>query len=128
MCSVGSEVLDKIKDIAVKLSGAYKQCKRCTGSPTLKKGQRGYPEFDTSSGVPYPNVQPESSSSTLAWDFTRTGNHQANRVDSGFARPRRSANVSTQSAEVSVKNKDEPGEWMSRFRQSGKKKLRWVYS
>ncbi|XP_074357767.1 protein Brevis radix-like 1 isoform X2 [Apium graveolens] len=30
-----------------------------------------------------------------------------------FARPRRSTNVSTQSVEVSVKNEDEPGEWMA---------------
>ncbi|KAK1379041.1 BREVIS RADIX transcription factor [Heracleum sosnowskyi] len=104
----------QIKDIAVKFSGAYKQCKPCTGSPTFKKGQRGYPEFDTSSeGVPYPSVQPESSSSTPAWDFTRTGNHQASRNDSRFARPGGSASVSTQSAKVSVKDEDEPGEWMA---------------
>lgn len=104
----------QIKDIAVKFSGAYKQCKPCTGSPTFKKGQRGYPEFDTNSeGVPYPSVQPESSSSTPAWDFTRTGNHQAIRADSRFARPGGSATVSTQSAGVSIKNEDEPGEWMA---------------
>lgn len=58
-------------------------------------------------------MQPESSSSTPAWDFKRTGNHQASRADSRFARSGGSASASTKSAEVPAKNEDEPGEWMA---------------
>ncbi|KAA8521257.1 hypothetical protein F0562_011906 [Nyssa sinensis] len=64
----------QIKDMASKFSGAYKQCKPCTGSSSYKKGQQPFRDFDTiSEGVPY--MQPGSSSSTPAWDFTTSGHH-----------------------------------------------------
>ncbi|CAH9080666.1 unnamed protein product [Cuscuta epithymum] len=62
----------QIKDIALKVSGAYK-CKSST--PTYTKGghYRPYPDLDTiSEGVPHP-FHPSSSSSTPAWDYTKTG-------------------------------------------------------
>lgn len=59
--------------MAVKFSGAYKQCKPCTGSPSYKHGHGTYhPDIDTvSEGVPYPYIG--SSASTPAWDFTGGG-------------------------------------------------------
>nr|AAP45183.2 major intrinsic protein, putative [Solanum bulbocastanum] len=75
----------QIKDIALKVSGAYK-CKSSTPAGTYRKGHRPYPDFDTiSEGVPYP-FQPASSSSTPAWDFTSAGNLRTPRPDSRFAR------------------------------------------
>ncbi|KAL3330792.1 hypothetical protein AABB24_034558 [Solanum stoloniferum] len=75
----------QIKDIALKVSGAYK-CKSSTPTGTYRKGHRPYPDFDTiSEGVPYP-FQPASSSSTPAWDFTSAGNLRTPRPDSRFAR------------------------------------------
>lgn len=60
--------------MALKVSGGHKG----------KSGLRSYPDFDTiSEGVPYPDVQPGSSSSTPAWDYTRTG-HRATRFSSAF--------------------------------------------
>ncbi|KAK4338629.1 hypothetical protein RND71_043116 [Anisodus tanguticus] len=75
----------QIKDIALKVSGAYK-CKSSTPTSTYRKGHRPYPDFDTiSEGVPYP-YQPASSSSTPAWDFTSAGNLRTPRPDPRFAR------------------------------------------
>ncbi|CAK9153299.1 unnamed protein product [Ilex paraguariensis] len=110
-----------IKDVALKFSGAYKQCKPCTGSSSYKKGQQPYPEFDTmSEGVPYPYLQPGSSSSTPAWDFTRSGHHPASGSDSRFAgafggdrTPGGLESISAQSGEVVVEDEDEPKEWMA---------------
>lgn len=68
----------QIKDIALKVTGAY----RCKSSsiPTnnYKKGHGPYPypDFDAiSKGVLY-NYQTGSSNSTPAWDFTSTGHFQ----------------------------------------------------
>ncbi|KAL2544302.1 Protein BREVIS RADIX [Forsythia ovata] len=108
----------QIKDMALKVSGAYKQCKPGPGDGSYKKGHRPYPEFDTiSEGVPYPRVQPGSSTSTPAWDFTSTGNHAA-RPDSRFNVAFNSDGTpgrleSTQSGVVLVQDEDEPKEWMA---------------
>ncbi|XP_021808655.1 protein BREVIS RADIX isoform X1 [Prunus avium] len=107
----------QIKDMALKFSGAYKQCKPCTGSSNYKKGTpRPYPDFDTASeGIPYPYIA--SSSSTPAWDFT--SNHQLGaRSDSRFTRgygggDRTPGGASyAQSCDV-VLDEDEPKEWMA---------------
>lgn len=103
--------------MALKFSGAYKQCKPCTGSSNYKKGTpRPYPDFDTASeGIPYPYAA--SSSSTPAWDFT--SNHQLGaRSDSRFTRAygggdRTPGGASyAQSCDV-VLDEDEPKEWMA---------------
>lgn len=74
-----------MKDIAVKVSGAYK-CKSSIPTGTCRKGQRPNPEFDalTSEGIPFP-YQPGSSGSTPAWDFTNAGHFRTPRTDSRFA-------------------------------------------
>lgn len=108
----------QIKDMALKVSGAYKQCKPCTGSSSLRKGQRPYPDFDTASeGVPYPYVGGASSSSTPAWDFT--SHHPSARPDSRFSgllsgdQTPRGVSVSAQSCDVVLEDEDEPKEWMA---------------
>ncbi|KAF7809430.1 protein BREVIS RADIX [Senna tora] len=108
----------QIKDMALKFSGAYKQCKPCTGSGSYKKGQRPYPDFDNiSEGVPYPYMGGASSNSTPAWDFT-TSNYPSGRSDPRFAGPfggdrtprgHESASV----CDVVLENQEEPKEWMA---------------
>ncbi|KAM7252170.1 hypothetical protein ACFE04_024053 [Oxalis oulophora] len=101
----------QIKDMALKVSGAYKQCKPCTSPSTYKKGQRPYPDFDTASeGVPYPYMG-GSSSSTPAWDFTSSGHHHPTARDSRFTPGRMS--FSAQSCDVVLEDEDEPKEWMA---------------
>ncbi|XP_010518938.1 PREDICTED: protein BREVIS RADIX [Tarenaya hassleriana] len=105
----------QIKDMALKFSGAYKQCKPCTGSSGLKKGPRPYPDFDTASeGVPYP-YPGGSSTSTPAWDFTSSTHHPAGRPESRFTAvyggDRES--ISAQSCDVVVEDDHEPKEWMA---------------
>ena len=110
----------QIKDMALKMSGAYRQSKPCTGSSTYKKGQRHFPDFDTiSEGVPYPYLQPGSSSSTPAWDFTTTV-HLIGGSDSRFTKafagdraPGGLESISAQSGEVMLENDNEPMEWMA---------------
>nr|XP_009796681.1 PREDICTED: protein Brevis radix-like 1 [Nicotiana sylvestris]XP_009796682.1 PREDICTED: protein Brevis radix-like 1 [Nicotiana sylvestris] len=98
----------QIKDIALKVSGAYK-CKS-TIPTSYRKGHRPYPDFDTiSEGVPYP-YQPASSSSTPAWDFTSAGNLRTPRPDPRFARGFSGVESISQSGDVVVEN-DEQIEW-----------------
>ncbi|KAK3009401.1 hypothetical protein RJ639_013149 [Escallonia herrerae] len=105
----------QIKDMALKFSGA---CKPCSSSPSYKKGHRPFPDFDTiSEGVPYPYIQPGSSSSTPAWDFTRPGHHPTSGYNSRFSGALRGPggleSVSAQSGEVVLEDEDEPKEWMA---------------
>lgn len=109
----------QIKDMALKFSGAYKQCKPCTGSSSYKKGQRPYPDFDTASeGGPYPYMGGASSSSTPAWDFTSSSHHPG-RSDTRFTgfmggdRTPGGVSVSAQSCDVVLEDEDEPKEWMA---------------
>ncbi|KAI3453880.1 hypothetical protein Pfo_010543 [Paulownia fortunei] len=108
----------QIKDMALKVSGASKSKPGQTGG-NFKIAQRSYPEFDTiSEGVPYPCMQPGSSSSTPAWDFTRTG-HRAARPDSRFTafggdqNPGGRESISSQFGDVMLEDEDEPKEWMA---------------
>ncbi|KAF5460406.1 hypothetical protein F2P56_020277 [Juglans regia] len=109
----------QIKDMALKFSGAYRQCKPCTGSSSYKKGgHRPYPDFDTiSEGVPYPYLGGASASSTPAWDFT--SHHPTTRSDSRFSgvlrgdQTPRGVSVSAQSCDVVFEDEDEPKEWMA---------------
>ncbi|XVE65402.1 hypothetical protein DITRI_Ditri07aG0177700 [Diplodiscus trichospermus] len=106
----------QIKDMALKFSGAYKQCKPCTGSSSYKKGHRPYPDFDAASeGVPYPYIG--SSSSTPAWDFT-SASHHPGRSDSRFTgvfsgdrTPGGRESISAQ--DLVLEDEDEPKEWMA---------------
>ncbi|KAF4359404.1 hypothetical protein CsatB_003502 [Cannabis sativa] len=111
----------QIKDMALKVSGAYKQCKPCTGgtSSNYRKGQRPYPDFDAASeGVPYPYAGGASSSSTPAWDFT-SSHHPGGRSDSRFTglmsgdQTPRGVSVSAQSCDVVLEDEEEPKEWMA---------------
>ncbi|KAF7139227.1 hypothetical protein RHSIM_Rhsim07G0138400 [Rhododendron simsii] len=97
----------QIKDMALKMSGS------CKGSSSYKRGQRPFPEFDTiSEGVPYPSyMQPGSSSSTPAWDFTRTG-HRPSGSDSRFTRAF-GGDRTPGGGEVVLDDEDEPKEWMA---------------
>ena len=100
--------------MAVKFSGAYKQCKPCTGSGSIKKGHRPYPDFDTiSEGVTYPYIGGASTSSTPAWDFI-SSNHPG-RSDPRFAGPwtPRGRESAAQSTDVVLQDEDEPKEWMA---------------
>jgi hypothetical protein len=107
--------------MALKMSGAYKQCKPCTGPSSYKKGQRPYPDFDAASeGVPYPYFGGGSSSSTPAWDFTTPSHHRGARAESRFTSlyggdrtPGRAESISAQSCDVVLENDDEPKEWMA---------------
>ncbi|CAI9772284.1 unnamed protein product [Fraxinus pennsylvanica] len=107
---------NQIKDLAVKVSGSSKQSK---GESSYKRGQRSYPDFDISEG-PYPSyMQPGSTSSTPAWDFTSTA-HRASRPDSRSSRaftgdqtPDARESISTKYGEVVLENDDEPKEWMA---------------
>ncbi|KAE8100366.1 hypothetical protein FH972_018273 [Carpinus fangiana] len=114
----------QIKDMALKFSlkfsGAYRQCKPCTGSSSYKKGQRPYPDFDAiSEGVPYPYLGGASSSSTPAWDFTSGSHHPAARSDSRFTgvligeQTPGGASVSAQSCDVVLEDEEEAKEWMA---------------
>lgn len=80
--SLGSQ----LKDMALKVTGAYKQSKPDTGSSSSsnKKEQIPYPDFETiSEGVPYPYVGGSSSSSTPAFDIT-SSNFPGGRPDQRF--------------------------------------------
>ncbi|OIW10718.1 hypothetical protein TanjilG_16090 [Lupinus angustifolius] len=101
--------------MALKFSGAYKQCKPCTGSSsTYKKGQRPYPDFDTiSEGVPYPYIGGASSSSTPAWDFT-SSNHPGGKYIGGFSGDRkRDSAASLSVCDVVLEDEGEAKEWMA---------------
>ena len=105
--------------MALKFSGAYRQCKPCTGSSSYKKGQRPYPDFDTASeGVPYPYIGGTRASSTPAWDFPPINRHPHTRSDSRFKAAYRGDQTpggdSTISAcDVVLEDEDEPKEWMA---------------
>jgi hypothetical protein len=108
----------QIKDMALKFSGAYRQCKPCTGSSSYKKGQRPYPDFDAiSEGVPYPYLGGASSSSTPAWDFTSSSHHHpTSRSDSRFTgvfRGDQTPGGTSVSCDVVLEDEDEPKEWMA---------------
>ncbi|XP_039069336.1 protein BREVIS RADIX-like [Hibiscus syriacus] len=104
----------QIKDMALKFSGAYKQCKPCTGSSTFKKGTRPYPDFDAASeGVPYPYMG-GSSSSTPAWDFTSASHHHPGRFTGVFTGDTTPAYRESFSAkDLVLEDEDEPKEWMA---------------
>ncbi|GKV10592.1 hypothetical protein SLEP1_g21934 [Rubroshorea leprosula] len=108
----------QIKDVALKVSGAYKQCKPCTGTSSCKKEHRPYPDSDAASGgVPYPYIA-GSSSSTPAWDFTSAGHRAGARSDSRFTGTfggdRTTGGMESISAQdVVLEDEDEPKEWMA---------------
>ncbi|CAN0887873.1 Protein BREVIS RADIX [Linum grandiflorum] len=89
----------QIKDMALKISGTYKQCNKPSGSSSnFRTGHRPYPDFDTASeGVPYPYFGAASSSSTPAWDF-HGGGRRGGAEDS---------------RDVVIEDEDGPKEWMA---------------
>ncbi|XP_077234822.1 protein Brevis radix-like 1 [Tasmannia lanceolata] len=108
----------QIKDIALKFSGAYRQCKPCTGSSNSRKGQRSYPDFDTvSEGAQYPYLRAGSTNSTPGWDFTSinqdnpplSSHSRFNGISDGNPT---SAGLEPSSDVVFVDD-DEPKEWMA---------------
>ena len=116
MCVFWVTCVMQIKDMAIKFSGAYKQCKPCTGSTTspMKKGHRPFPDYDNASdGVPYPYMG-GSAGSTPAWDFTNSSHHPARRSEAKFTsvygNDRES--ISAQSCDV-VLDEEGPKEWMA---------------
>ncbi|GAB2273306.1 hypothetical protein Dimus_008105 [Dionaea muscipula] len=107
----------QIKDMALKFSGAYRQCKPCTSSPDFRKGQRPVPDFDTTSeGVRYSYMQAGSSSSTPAWDFTSSGLNRGGRQVSRFAgeyNGDQTPGGQESFCDVVVEDDDESKEWMA---------------
>ncbi|KAK9120393.1 hypothetical protein Syun_018010 [Stephania yunnanensis] len=111
----------QIKDLALKFSGACKSGSSSSSSSYSKKGQRGYPEFETAAsegGPSYPYVRGGgSSSSTPAWDFTRThhgvSDSRFRGIPSGDQTPGGFDSVSTRSCDVVLEDEDEPKEWMA---------------
>ncbi|BAT99726.1 hypothetical protein LR48_Vigan06g070400 [Vigna angularis] len=108
----------QLKDMVLKFSGSYKQCRPCTGSSAYKKGQRPYPDFDTiSEGVPYPYIGGASSTSTPAWDFTSSyipGGRSDQRFMGGLNGDRTSRGPeSAPACDVVVEEEDETKEWMA---------------
>ncbi|XP_054825752.1 protein BREVIS RADIX-like [Prosopis cineraria] len=105
---------EAVKGLTAQLKDMFiKQCKPCTGSPSYKKGQRPFPDFDTiSEGVPYPYIGGASSSSTPAWDFT-SSRYPGGRSDPRFVGAGRDSTVSAQSCDVVLEDEDEPKEWMA---------------
>ncbi|XP_011075025.1 protein Brevis radix-like 1 [Sesamum indicum] len=106
----------QIKDMALKVSGGSK-CKPGPTDGSFKISQRCYPEFETTSeGVPYPYVQPGSSSSTPAVDYTSTGRRPP-RPDSRFPMfggdrtPGGRESISSQFDDIMLESEDEPKEW-----------------
>lgn len=94
----------QIKDIALKVSGAYR-CKSSMATNNYKKGHGPcpypypYPEFDAiSEGVMY-NYHTGSSNSTPAWDFISTGR---------FQRPTR---TDSRLSDVMLEDEEEAKEW-----------------
>ncbi|XAR70722.1 hypothetical protein NMG60_11027684 [Bertholletia excelsa] len=83
---------------------------------SYRKAHRAFSDFDTiSEGVPYPYLQPGSSSSTPAWDFTTSG-HPTSGSDPRFTRgfgggDRTPGGFSTMSGDVVLEDEDEPKEW-----------------
>ncbi|XP_073285252.1 protein Brevis radix-like 1 isoform X1 [Primulina huaijiensis] len=100
----------QIKDMALKVSGAYKCMPGQTDDNCNKR--RPYPDFDTiSEGVPYPFVQPGSSSYAPSWDFLRVGNRPA-RPDPRFSGGL-DQSFSSQSREMVLEKEDESKEWIA---------------
>ena len=107
--------------MALKVSGAYRQCKPGTSSSSsYKKGQRPYTDYDTvSEGVHYPYMRggPGSSNSTPGWDFT--SNSREVPGDSRFkgmsSNDRNPGGVGSdaQPGDVVLVDEDEPKEWMA---------------
>ncbi|MCD7447842.1 hypothetical protein HAX54_035773 [Datura stramonium] len=90
----------QIKDIALKVSGAYR-CKSSMPTNSYKKGHGPYPypDFDAiSEGVLY-NYQTGSSNSTPAWDFTSNGHLQT------------PARTDSRLSDVMLEDEDEAKEW-----------------
>ncbi|XP_073300065.1 protein Brevis radix-like 1 [Primulina huaijiensis] len=109
----------QIKDMALKVSGSSSKGKPGQTDDNFKRGPRSYPDFNTiSEGVPYSYAQPGSSSSTPAWDFTKSG-HRAKRPDSTFTvfgSDRTAGGLESFSAydgEMTPENDNEPKEWMA---------------
>ncbi|KAK1417822.1 hypothetical protein QVD17_26956 [Tagetes erecta] len=92
----------QIKD-SLKVSGPSKG-KPPIAPSSFKKGLQGYPDFETMcEGPRYPYMQPGSSSSTPAWDFTSNDPHHRSE---GYDPPR-------QSGHLVLEDEDEPKEWMA---------------
>lgn len=116
----------QIKDMALKFTGSYKQCKPCTGSSSsssYRKGDLPYRDYDTASeGPQHPYLRGGgSASSTPAWDLTNIhrdpsvlpsdaryrGVHSGDRTPGGFE------SISARSCDVVLVDDDEPKEWMA---------------
>ncbi|KAL8170535.1 hypothetical protein V2J09_022339, partial [Rumex salicifolius] len=106
----------QIRDMALKLSGAYKHCKPCTSPSGFRKEYRSYPEYDTASdGVPFPCIQPVTSSLTPVHVSTTSSYERGGRTYSRFVAGQRiqaEQESCTRSAMV-LEDEDEPKEWMA---------------
>ncbi|KAL4199385.1 hypothetical protein AMTRI_Chr03g50870 [Amborella trichopoda] len=110
----------QIKDMALKFSSAYRQCKPCTSSSSsYRKGRHPFLDIDAASEEPssYAYHRPGSSSSTPAWDFPSQGSDPHALVDSSrFKRPlslEGSSGLGVGSGRVVLEEEEEPKEWQA---------------
>lgn len=107
----GSCVFFQIKDIALKASGAYKNCKPCSGSSVCTKNQN-YAESDAASESArfhYPYRRTGSSNSTpRVWGKEMEARLKG--LSSGEGTP---ASVSGRTESVVFMEEDEPKEWVA---------------
>ncbi|KAL8498634.1 hypothetical protein ACS0TY_021829 [Phlomoides rotata] len=99
----------QLKDMALKVSGTSK----CKPNQNFKMDQKSFPEFESSfsGGVPYPNLQP-GTSSTPAWNFTGSGYRDSSYTAFGgddMTPPRHSSRYE----DVMLDDEDGPKEWMA---------------
>ncbi|CAO2838076.1 unnamed protein product [Amaranthus hypochondriacus] len=112
----------QIKDMALKISGTSKQSKPYTSSSDFRRGERSYVDYDNDSaseGGRYSYMQPGSSSSTPAWDFTSNTHHRGVRSHSRFAGGGYGGDRtpigrdSVAASDFVLEDEDEPKEWMA---------------
>lgn len=101
--------------MALKVSGAYRQCNPCMPSNGLKRGHGPNPDNNDASGAPYRYMN-GCSSPIPAWDTARDGYYSAdsrlNRAIDGDKTPG-AASVSGQSCDEVAQGEEETKEWMA---------------
>ncbi|XP_049933258.1 protein BREVIS RADIX-like isoform X3 [Nymphaea colorata] len=115
----------KIKDMALRFSSAYRQCKPSTssGSNSHRKGSHPFADLDAASeSLNYGCQRTVSCSSTPAWDFHTSSNrdlgvlHDSSRTHNVGSLTGEAAvldSMSSRSGEFILVQEDEPREWMA---------------
>ncbi|KAL8522597.1 hypothetical protein ACS0TY_012659 [Phlomoides rotata] len=99
----------QIKDMAVKASGAYKNCKPCSGSQNQSRAYLDS-EAGSLSGRFYGSYRRAGSSSSSPWLWGKEMEAKLKVLSSGLATP---ASVSSRSEPLVFMEEDEPKEWVA---------------